>query len=64
MLIMVTPVILIIPYLYHKTGNTTVGIFIHGVFNGPMFNYPLNVKIGETVKRDQFVFTDVLLQNT
>jgi membrane protease YdiL (CAAX protease family) len=37
LLIMLVPVIVIIPYAFHKTRNTLVGIFIHGMFNGPMF---------------------------
>ncbi len=37
MVIMVTPIILIAPYLFDKTKNTLVGIFIHGIFNGPIF---------------------------
>ena len=28
---------------------------------GPMFSHPLGVRVGETVERDGFVFTDVLL---
>ncbi len=31
------PVILIIPYVYSKTKNTLTGIFIHGIYNGPIF---------------------------
>lgn len=37
LLIMLIPVILIIPYAFYKTRNTLVGIFIHGIYNGPMF---------------------------
>jgi len=37
LMIMLLPVIIIIPYAFHKTRNTLVGIFIHGMFNGPMF---------------------------
>lgn len=37
LMILLVPVIIIIPYAFHKTRNTTVGIFIHGVYNGPMF---------------------------
>ncbi len=36
-MIMLIPVILIIPYVYPKTGNTSTGIFIHGIYNGPIF---------------------------
>jgi membrane protease YdiL (CAAX protease family) len=37
LMIMLVPVILIIPYTFYKTQNTMVGIFIHGVYNGPVF---------------------------
>jgi membrane protease YdiL (CAAX protease family) len=37
LLIMLIPVILIIPYAFYKTRNTLVGIFIHGIYNGPVF---------------------------
>lgn len=37
LLIILLPAILIIPYSYHKTQNTSVGIFIHGMYNGPVF---------------------------
>jgi len=37
LMIMLIPVIIIIPYCFYKTQNTLVGIFIHGVFNGPVF---------------------------
>ena len=37
LMIMVIPAIIVIPYCFHKTQNTLVGIFIHGVFNGPVF---------------------------
>lgn len=33
------------------------------VINGPMMKYPLAVNIGETVARDDLLFTDVLLQS-
>jgi uncharacterized protein (TIGR00290 family) len=36
------------------------GEFHTFVFDGPMFSHPLAVKVGETVERDGFVFTDVL----
>jgi membrane protease YdiL (CAAX protease family) len=37
LLVIVTPTLLILPYAVYKTKNTMVGIFIHGIFNGPMF---------------------------
>ena len=37
LLLTLVPVIIIIPYVFHKTGNTLPGIFIHGIFNGPVF---------------------------
>lgn len=37
LMIMLIPVVLIIPYVYSKTGNTVTGIFIHGIYNGPIF---------------------------
>ncbi len=37
LMILLVPVIVIIPYCFHRTGNTLVGVFIHGMFNGPMF---------------------------
>ncbi len=36
LMIMLVPAILIIPYAFHRTRNTLVGIFIHGVYNGPL----------------------------
>lgn len=36
------------------------GEFHTFVFDGPMFSHPLDVKVGETVERQGFVFTDVL----
>ena len=36
-IIMLIPVIIIIPYAFYKTQNTLVGIFIHGIYNGPLF---------------------------
>lgn len=35
--IMLIPIIIIIPYIFDKTRNTLVGIFIHGIYNGPLF---------------------------
>jgi len=37
LLMILIPVLIIIPYAVHKTKNTSVGIFIHGLLNGPMF---------------------------
>ncbi len=37
LMILLVPVIVIIPYCFQRTGNTLVGVFIHGMFNGPMF---------------------------
>jgi membrane protease YdiL (CAAX protease family) len=37
LLIVLLPVIIVIPYVFAKTGNTGTGILIHGLFNGPMF---------------------------
>ena len=37
LMIMLLPVAVIIPYAFHKTRNTLVGIFIHGLYNGPIF---------------------------
>ena len=37
LLIMLVPIILILPYSFYKTRNTTVGIFMHGIYNGPIF---------------------------
>jgi membrane protease YdiL (CAAX protease family) len=37
LMIMLLPVVVIIPFAFHKTRNTLVGIFIHGMYNGPMF---------------------------
>lgn len=37
LLIIASPALLILPYAAYKTKNTTVGIFIHGVYNGPIF---------------------------
>ena len=38
------------------------GEFHTFAFAGPMFSRPLDIVIGETVERDGFVFTDVLLK--
>lgn len=37
LLILLIPILLILPYTVQKTGNTLVGIWIHGLMNGPMF---------------------------
>ena len=36
------------------------GEFHSFVFDGPMFNTAIDVKVGETIERDGFVFTDVI----
>ncbi|MBO0859347.1 MAG: adenine nucleotide alpha hydrolase [Chloracidobacterium sp.] len=36
------------------------GEFHSFAFNGPMFNWPVEFAIGETVERDGFIFTDLL----
>lgn len=37
LVIMLLPIVVILPYAVHKTGNTTVGILIHALYNGPTF---------------------------
>jgi len=37
LMIMLLPIIILIPYIFNKTRNTLVGIFIHGIYNGPLF---------------------------
>jgi len=37
LMIMLIPIIIVIPYVYSKTENTVTGIFIHGLYNGPIF---------------------------
>ena len=37
LIIMLVPVMIIIPYVFHKTNNSLTGIFIHGLYNGPIF---------------------------
>ncbi len=37
LMIMLSPVVVILPYSVHKTRNTTVGIVIHALYNGPSF---------------------------
>ncbi len=40
------------------------GEFHSFAFDGPMFQNPIKVTVGETVHRDGFVFTDILLLET
>lgn len=37
MMIVLIPIIFIQPYIYHLTKNTSTGIVIHGLINGPTF---------------------------
>jgi membrane protease YdiL (CAAX protease family) len=37
MIIMASPALLIIPFIFDKTKNTSVTIAIHGIYNGPIF---------------------------
>jgi membrane protease YdiL (CAAX protease family) len=37
MIIMASPALIIVPYIFSKIRNTTVGIAIHGIYNGPIF---------------------------
>ncbi len=37
LMIMSIPAIMIIPYTFYRTHNTLVAIFIHGIYNGPIF---------------------------
>lgn len=37
LIIMAMPALVIIPYVFYKTENTLTGIFIHGIYNGPIF---------------------------
>lgn len=37
LLILLLPILIVLPWCVQKTGNTTVGIWIHGLMNGPMF---------------------------
>ncbi len=37
LIIMLLPILFIVPYVFHKTRNTLVGVFIHAVYNGPLF---------------------------
>lgn len=40
------------------------GEFHSFVFDGPMFHHPLEVEVGESVKRGQFTFIDLQLKKT
>ena len=37
LMIMLLPAVMIIPYIYSQTRNTLACIFIHGLYNGPIF---------------------------
>lgn len=37
LMIMLLPIVMILPFAVHKTRNTTVGIAIHALYNGPTF---------------------------
>ncbi|MFC2168647.1 CPBP family intramembrane glutamic endopeptidase [Acidobacteriota bacterium] len=37
LMIIPLPILIVLPYAVYKTKNTLVGIFIHGLLNGPMF---------------------------
>lgn len=37
LIIMLIPFLIIIPYVFYKTNNTSVGILIHTIYNGPIF---------------------------
>jgi membrane protease YdiL (CAAX protease family) len=36
-MLLALPALLVIPHAFHRTRNTLVGIFIHGLYNGPVF---------------------------
>ena len=40
------------------------GEFHSFVFDGPMFKEQINIVVGDIVQRDDFIFADVLLENT
>jgi uncharacterized protein (TIGR00290 family) len=40
------------------------GEFHTFVFDGPMFSHPIDIRVGEVVERDGFVFADLLHVNT
>jgi len=37
LIILLLPILITIPYVAYKTGNTSIGILTHGLLNGPMF---------------------------
>ncbi len=37
LMILLMPVAIIIPFIFSKTPNTSISIFIHGMYNGPVF---------------------------
>lgn len=37
LMIMLIPVVLVVPYVFQKTNNTLACVFIHGMYNGPLF---------------------------
>ncbi|WP_373418506.1 CPBP family intramembrane glutamic endopeptidase [Roseinatronobacter sp. S2] len=37
LMIMLLPVTIIVPYVFHKTQSTLACVFIHGMYNGPLF---------------------------
>ena len=37
LIIMAMPALLIIPYIFYKRDNTSISIWIHGLYNGPIF---------------------------
>lgn len=37
LMIVLVPIVVTVPYIFHKTHNTLVGVFIHGMYNGPLF---------------------------
>lgn len=37
LMLMFVPIIVIVPYVFEKTQNSLTGIFIHGIYNGPIF---------------------------
>ena len=37
LLIILLPVLVLLPYVVHRTGNTSVGVAIHALYNGPAF---------------------------
>ena len=37
LIVLLIPIFIVVPYVFSKTKNTLVGIFIHGIYNGPLF---------------------------